>query len=106
MTRLHILLVTVVLGLSLGWIVGRRYFTYVLFVGVEPTLYPCPYADVPKNQVTCFFRPHEPAPETVAAWWHGWPAPEGQSPVPQPGGNCLRDILFFDRLPPLLPQAY
>lgn len=50
MTRLHILLVTVVLGLSLGWMAGRRYFTYVLFVGVEPTLYPCPYADVPEGR--------------------------------------------------------
>ncbi|MYH63059.1 MAG: hypothetical protein F4148_15315 [Caldilineaceae bacterium SB0675_bin_29] len=98
MTKLRILLVTVILSLTIGWIGGRRYFTYVLFVGIEPMLYPCPYSDIPENQLTCAYRPHEPT-SNIAVWWHGWPAPEGQSPVPQPSGNCLRDILFFDRLP-------
>ena len=99
MTKLSILLVTVLLSLTLGWIVGRRYFTYVLFVGIEPVLYPCPYSDVPKNHLTCAYRPHEPAPN-IAVWWHGWPTQDDQRTVPQPSGNCLRDILFFDHLPP------
>ncbi|MDE0077260.1 MAG: hypothetical protein OXO50_07055 [Caldilineaceae bacterium] len=104
MIRFSILLATALLCFTFGGILGGKYFTYVLFVGIEPTLYPCPYSYNPGNQFTCAYRPHEPAPE-LAVWWHGWPTPEGQSPVPQPSGNCLRDILFFDRLPPLPPQA-
>ena len=53
MTKLSILLATVLLSLIFGWIGGRRYFTYVLFVGIEPKLYPCPYSDVPENHSTC-----------------------------------------------------
>ena len=102
MTRLSILLATVLLSLIFGWIVGRRYFPYVLFVGIEPQLYPCPCSDVPENYSTCAYRSHEPTPD-IAIWWHGWPRPEGQSPVPQPSGNCLRDIFFFDPLPPPQP---
>ena len=102
MIKPRVLVATVLLSLILGWIGGRRYFSYVLFVGIEPSLVPCPYADEPDDHLTCVYRPNEPAPD-IAVWWHGWPTPEGQSPVPQLSGNCLRDILFFDRLPP--PQS-
>ena len=104
MIRFSILLATALICFTFGGKLGGKYFTYVLFVSIEPTLYPCPYSDNPGNQLICAYRPNKPAPE-IAVWWHGWPTPEGQSPVPQPSGNCLRDIFFFDRLPPLLPQA-
>ena len=99
MTKLRILLATVLLSLTFGGILGRKYFTYVLFVGIEPILYPCPYSDTPEIVHSCTFQPHQPAPE-IAAWWHGWPTQDDQRTVPQPSGNCLRDILFFDHLPP------
>ena len=102
MTKLSILLATVLLSLTFGGILGRKYFTYVLFVGIEPVLYPCPYFDTPGIVHACTFQPHEPTPE-IAAWWHGWPTPDDQRTVPQPSGNCLRDILFFDHLPPPQP---
>ena len=102
MTKLRILLATVLLSLTFGGILGRKYFTYVLFVGIEPVLYPCPYSDTPEIVHSCTFQPHQPAPE-IAAWWHGWPTQDDQPTVPQPSGNCLRDILFFDHLPPPQP---
>ena len=102
MTKLRILLATVLLSLTFGGILGRKYFTYVLFVGIEPILYPCPYSDTPEIVHSCTFQPHQPAPE-IAAWWHGWPTQDDQPTVPQPSGNCLRDILFFDHLPPPQP---
>ena len=105
MTRLSILMAAVLISLIFGWTLGRRYFDYVLFIGIEPMLYPCPYAVVSRNQLPCAYRPHEPTPN-IAVWWHGWPTPEGQSPVPQLGGNCLRDILFFDPLPPPQPISH
>ena len=98
MTKLRILLATVLLSLTFGGILGRKYFTYVLFVGIEPILYPCPYFDTPGVVHACTFQPQKPAPE-IAVWWHGWPTQDGQRTVPQPSGNCLRDILFFDHLP-------
>ena len=98
MTKLRILLATVLLSLTFGGILGRKYFTYVLFVGIEPILYPCPYFDTPGVVHSCTFQPQKPAPE-IAVWWHGWPTPDDQRTVPQPSGNCLRDILFFDHLP-------
>ena len=103
MTRVRILLAAGILSLILGWIAGRQYFTYVLYVVIEPTLYPCPYPDVPANVWACAYRPHEPAPD-IAVRWHGWPTEDGQLVAPQPSGNCLRDILFFDRLPQPQPQ--
>ena len=102
MTKLSILLATVLLSLTFGGILGRKYFTYVLFVGIEPVLYPCPYSDTPDIVYACTFQPHEPTPE-IAAWWHGWPTQDDQRTAPQPSGNCLRDILFFDHLPSLQP---
>lgn len=98
MKRFQILLAAGILSLILGWIAGRQYFTYVLYVGIEPALYPCPYPDVPANVWACAYRPHDPAPD-IAVRWHGWPTEDGQLVAPQPSGNCLRDILFFDRLP-------
>lgn len=103
MKKPGIVAATVLLSLILGWLGGRQYFTYVLFVGIEPQLYPCPYADVPENHLTCNYRPSEPAPD-IAVWWYGWPAPDEQRAVPQPSGNCLLDILFFDRFPSPRPM--
>ena len=102
MTRTAILLATVLLSLTFGGILGRKYFTYVLFVGIEPILYPCPYSDTPGIVHACTFQPQKPAPE-IAVWWHGWPTQDDQRTAPQPSGNCLRDILFFDHLPSLQP---
>ncbi|MDE0312636.1 MAG: hypothetical protein OXI52_10260 [Caldilineaceae bacterium] len=101
MTRLRfsVLLAAGILSLVFGWILGQRYFTYVLHVGIEPMLYPCPYPDAPATDLSCAYRPHEPAPH-IAVRWHGWPAQDGRLTAPQPSGNCLHDILYFDRLPP------
>ena len=57
MTKLRILLATVLLSLTFGGILGRKYFTYVLFVAIEPILYPCPYFDTPRDRS----RMHLPA---------------------------------------------
>lgn len=97
-----ILLTTVLLGLTLGWLMGQKTSDYGLFFNTEPILFPCPY-DVDENVVACLYRRHEPAPD-IAVWWHRWPAPEGQPSFPQSSGNWVRDILFFDP-PPLLDQS-
>ena len=102
MTRIRVLLATILLSLTFGGILGRKYFTDVLFVGIEPILYPCPYFDTPGIVHACTFQPQKPAPE-IAVWWHGWPTQDDQRTAPQPSGNCLRDILFFDHLPSLQP---
>ena len=98
MIRTIILLATVLLSLTFGGIAGRKYFTYVLYVGIEPILYPCPYDESPFAYYPCTFQPQQPDQE-IAAWWHGWPARDDQPTVSQPSGNCLRDIFFFDHLP-------
>ena len=97
-----ILLTTILLGLTLGWIMGQKTSAYVLFFTIEPILFPCPY-NVDENVVACPYRRHEPGPD-IAVWWHRWPAPEGQPSFPQSRGNWVRDILFFDP-PPLLDQS-
>ena len=97
-----ILLTTILLGLTLGWIMGQKTSAYVLFFTVEPILFPCPY-NVDENVVACPYRRHEPAPD-IAVWWHRWPAPEGQPSFPQSRGNWVRDILSFDP-PPLLDRS-
>lgn len=97
-----ILLTTILLGLTIGWIMGQKTSAYVLFFTIEPILFPCPY-NVDENVVACPYRRHEPAPD-IAVWWHRWPAPEGQPSFPQSRGNWVRDILFFDP-PPLLDQS-
>ena len=102
MTKLRILLATVLLSLTFGGILGRKYFTYVLFVGIEPILYPCPYFDTPRDRSRMHLPATRATPE-IAVWWHGWPTQDDQRTVPQPSGNCLRDIFFFDHLPPPQP---
>ncbi len=101
MIRHSILLATILLGLTLGWILGQKTSTYLLFFNAEPNLFPCPY-NVDENVYACSYRQNEPAPD-FAVWWHKWPAPEGQHSFPQTSGNWARDILFFDP-PPLLDQ--
>ena len=96
------LLTTILLGLTFGWIMGQKTSAYVLFFTVEPILFPCPY-NVDENVVACPYRRHEPAPD-IAVWWHRWPAPEGQPSFPQSRGNWVHDILSFDP-PPLLGQS-
>ena len=94
MTRTAILLATVLLSLTFGGILGRKYFTYVLFVGIEPVLYPCPYSDTPGIVHACTFQPHEPTPE-IAAWWHGWPTQDDQRHSPPAQRKLLaRHSLF------------
>ena len=97
-----VLLTTVLLGLTLGWIMGQKTSAYVLFFTIEPILFPCPY-NVDENVVACPYRRHEPALD-IAVWWHRWPAPEGQPSFPQSRGNWVHDILSFDP-PPLLGQS-
>ncbi|MCZ0938715.1 MAG: hypothetical protein OXJ55_08775 [Caldilineaceae bacterium] len=104
MTRFSILLATVLLSTALGGFLGRKYFTYVLFVGIEPILYPCPYSESSFADYPCTFQPHQPD-QNIAVWWHGWPTQDDKRTVPQPSGNCLRDILFFDHLPPPPPTG-
>ena len=105
MIRFGILLATALICFTFGGILGGKYFTYVLFVSIEPTLYPCPYSDNPGSHLTCAYRPHEPAPE-IAVWWHAWPTQDDQRQVPRPSGHCLHDILFFDRLPSPQPATH
>ena len=99
MTRIYAIIATALLSIIVGWVLGQRYSDYVLFFGIEPYLHPCPYEDMIGSEWACNYRPDRPEPD-IAVWWHGWPTQDGQLIAPQPTGNCLMDILYFDPLPP------
>ncbi len=101
MLKQSILLATILLGLALGWIMGQKTSTYLLFFNAEPNLFPCPY-NVDENVTACPYRQHEPVPD-IAVWWHKWPAPEGQPSFPLTSGSWVRDLLSFNPSP-LLDQ--
>ena len=98
MIKRSVALITVLLGLTFGWILGQKTSNYLHFFIMEPMLFPCPYT-VDEITIACSYRSHEPAPDLVV-WWHRWPVPEGKPSFPQSSGNWVRDILLFDP-PPL-----
>ena len=86
--------VTILVGLTLGWILGKQTLMYYIFVGSEPMLFPCPYTDDP-NTIACSYKRLEPPPK-LAVRWHGWPHQEGVPTYPRSSGIWLIDFLFFD----------
>ena len=79
--------------------VGRKYFTYILFAGITTVLYPCPYSEGPGILLTYTSWPHEPAPD-IAVSGRVWPPLGDLLTVLQPSGSCLIDIFSFDPPPP------
>ena len=103
MTKLRILLATVLLSLTFGGILGRKYFTYVLFVAIEPILYPCPYSDIPKGSFTHAPSSHtSPPPRSQPGGTVGQPKTTSVQ-SPSPAETACATSLFFDHLPPPQP---
>ena len=94
--KLKILLATIVLSFLFGWMFGRKYFTYVLFVSAEPLLHPCPYST---EYSACAYEPEGPDPNVYLPW-HGWPTRPDKTMIWPASGKCLQDILFYSRFPP------
>ncbi len=95
----NLLPAVILLGISCGFFLGQRTFTYYAFFISAPMIFPCPYT-LDGHTIACSYHWYAPTPD-LAVRWRGWPQEEGVPTFPPSSGSWLRDFLFFDpdRLP-------